>query len=37
MKHGLTGRYEISQVGGEQVRAFVPNPLVNIIESGCGQ
>ena len=27
MNRGLTGRYETSQVGGEQVRAFIPNPL----------
>ena len=27
MKRGETGRYEISTVGGEPVRAFVPAPL----------
>ena len=27
MSRGLTGQYETSQVGGEQVRAFVPSPL----------
>ena len=27
MKRGETGRYEITSVGGEQVRAFVPAPL----------
>jgi len=27
MKRGESGRYEVTSVGGEQVRAFVPNPL----------
>jgi len=27
MKRGPTGRYEISHIGGETVRAFVPRPL----------
>lgn len=27
MNRGLTGRYETSQFGGEEVRAFVPSPL----------
>lgn len=27
MKRGETGRYEVTWVGGEAVRAFVPNPL----------
>jgi Fic family protein len=27
MKRGVTGRYEVTQVGGESVRAFIPNPL----------
>lgn len=27
MKRGETGRYEVTAVGGEQVRAFVPAPL----------
>ena len=27
MKRGETGRYEVTSVGGEQVRAFVPAPL----------
>ena len=27
MERGETGRYEITSVGGEQVRAFVPAPL----------
>lgn len=27
MKRGLTGHYEIASVGGEKIRAFVPNPL----------
>lgn len=27
MNRGLTGRYETSEIGGEQVRAFVPSPL----------
>jgi len=27
MKRGMTGRYEITSVGGEQVRAFIPQPL----------
>ncbi len=27
MKRGTTGRYEITTVGGERVRAFIPNPL----------
>jgi Fic family protein len=27
MKRGTTGRYEITSVGGERVRAFVPRPL----------
>ncbi|MBI4880553.1 MAG: Fic family protein [Planctomycetes bacterium] len=27
MKRGETGRYEVTRVGGESVRAFVPHPL----------
>ncbi len=27
MKRGLTGKYEIKTVGGEKVRAFIPDPL----------
>lgn len=27
MQRGLTGRYEISDMGGERIRAFVPHPL----------
>jgi hypothetical protein len=27
MKRSVTGRYEISTVGGERVEAFVPAPL----------
>jgi cell filamentation protein, protein adenylyltransferase len=27
MERGTTGRYEITRVGGEEVRAFVPDPL----------
>lgn len=27
MRRGITGRYEVTLVGGEQVRAFVPDPL----------
>ena len=27
MQRGETGRYEVTAAGGEQVRAFVPNPL----------
>src|SRR6266542_1181669 len=27
MKRGLTGRYEITSVAGEQIRAFVPHSL----------
>lgn len=27
MQRGETGRYEVTSVGGEQVRAFVPAPL----------
>jgi len=27
MKRGLTGKYEISTIGGETVRAFIPKPL----------
>lgn len=27
MKRGLTGAYEVTSVGGERVRAFVPKPL----------
>lgn len=27
MRRGLTGRYEISNVGGETIRAFIPYPL----------
>ncbi|MBC7348465.1 MAG: Fic family protein [Candidatus Aminicenantes bacterium] len=27
MKRGLTGRYEVIRAGGEEVRAFIPNPL----------
>jgi Fic family protein len=27
MERGITGRYEVTRVGGEEIRAFVPNPL----------
>ena len=27
MKRGLTGRYQVTTAGGEQVRAFIPAPL----------
>lgn len=27
MQRGITGEYEITSVGGEQVRAFIPHPL----------
>jgi len=27
MQRGITGRYEITSIGGEQVRAFIPHPL----------
>ncbi|MEQ9398174.1 MAG: hypothetical protein RJQ04_03310 [Longimicrobiales bacterium] len=27
MKRGTTGRYEVTAVGGESVRAFVPDAL----------
>ncbi len=27
MRRGFTGRYEITEVGGETIRAFIPNPL----------
>ena len=27
MKRGVTGRYEVTRAGGEDVRAFVPDPL----------
>lgn len=27
MRRGLTGRYEITEIGGETIRAFIPNPL----------
>lgn len=27
MRRGLTGIYETTVVGGEQIRAFIPNPL----------
>lgn len=27
MKRGETGRYEVTTVGGERVRAFIPAPL----------
>jgi Fic family protein len=27
MKRGLSGRYEIAEIGGETIRAFVPRPL----------
>ena len=27
MQRGITGNYETSSVGGEQVRAFIPHPL----------
>jgi Fic family protein len=27
MERGITGRYEVTRVGGEEVRAFVPAPL----------
>ena len=32
MHRGETGRYETTSVGGEQVRAFVPNPLPRLAE-----
>jgi hypothetical protein len=28
MQRGITGEYEITSVGGEQVRAFIPHPLL---------
>jgi len=27
MQRGMTGRYEVTNVGGERVRAFIPHPL----------
>jgi len=27
MRRGLTGRYEVTEVGGETIRAFIPSPL----------
>ena len=27
MQRGITGGYEITSAGGEQVRAFIPHPL----------
>jgi len=27
LKRGLTGRYEVTRAGGEDVRAFIPDPL----------
>src|SRR3990170_2893499 len=27
MQRGITGRYEVTGIGGEQVKAFVPHPL----------
>lgn len=27
MRRGLTGHYEITEVGGEIIRAFIPDPL----------
>lgn len=27
MQRGITGRYETTNLGGEQVRAFIPHPL----------
>ena len=27
MKRGETGSYEVTSIGGEQVRAFIPRPL----------
>jgi len=27
MRRGETGRYDVTAVGGEQVRAFIPQPL----------
>src|SRR5215207_4090812 len=27
MERGLTGRFDVRRIGGEEVRAFVPNPL----------
>ncbi len=27
MRRGMTGRYEIAQIGGERIQAFVPHPL----------
>jgi len=27
MQRGKTGRYEITTIGGEKVRAFIPDPL----------
>jgi Fic family protein len=31
VKRGETGRYEITAVGGEQVRAFIPDPLPPVL------
>lgn len=33
MKRGLTGRYEVSHIGGEEVRAFIPH-LFRILNEG---
>ncbi len=27
MKRGITGRFHITNIGGEEVRSFIPNPL----------
>ena len=27
MERGPTGRFDVTRVGGEEVRAFIPNPL----------
>lgn len=27
MKRGRTGRYEVTSIGGEEIRAFIPHPL----------
>jgi hypothetical protein len=27
MRRGITGKYETTSIGGEEVRAFIPHPL----------
>lgn len=31
MQRGLTGRYEMTQVGAETIRAFIPHPQLPVV------